>query len=335
MTTYINIGNLSGDPRYERRIGLQIQKIRKIGDLKLALEGPLGLPRDRYDVIKMREALLYDEAELITPTVWSTKVVLVIHPCSRPVYDHLKTSETDIVNGDFEDEQRTIMSCGHGIVPETLYDYCWNGLKQGGLEIKCPAIEEFRVRGTQTTCGSLWTLYELTVKAQLSQDERILFEMKLSKNSLMKMEGVQECPFCRSIAVRDNVSNDRVLCINCCNTNPDNAEFCWQCLHPWKTTNTNYCGNLSCSTSKGPKATQEILRTCPSRSIGGHKRTTPIVRACPSCQVLVEHTSGCKQMTCKCQYIFCFICLQPWKQKGVNGGCDYSINCDPAPYQSV
>ncbi|XP_033727795.1 E3 ubiquitin-protein ligase dbl4-like [Pecten maximus] len=335
MTTYISIGNLSGERQYEQRIGLQIHKMRTIGDLRVALVGPLGLPRDRFDVIKMSEALLYNDTELLTHNDWSSKMVLVIHPPSRPIFDHLKTTETDMVNGAYEDEQRTIMSCGHGIVPATLYEYCWNSLQQGDLEFKCPAIDEFSVRGAQTTCGATWTLYELTIKAQLSQDERILFEMKLSKNSLAKMNEVQECPFCRSLAVRDNIKNDRVVCINCSKTNPDNSEFCWQCLHPWTTPNAIYCGNLSCSTSKGQTATQEILRTCSSKVMGDFNRASPTVRACPSCSALVEHTSGCKQMTCKCKHIFCFICLKPWKKKGVSGGCDYGNNCDPAQCQSV
>ncbi|OWF38824.1 E3 ubiquitin-protein ligase dbl4-like [Mizuhopecten yessoensis] len=335
MATHISIGNLSGDHQFERRIGLQTNKLRTIGDLKVALVGPLGLPRDRFDVIKMSEALLCNDEELLTRSVWSSKIVLVIHPPSRPIFDHLMTTETDMVNGEYEDDQRTVMSCGHGIAPATLYEYCWNQLQQGDLEFKCPAMDEFRVRGTQTTCGAIWTLYELTVKAQLSQDERILFEMKLSKNSLIKMKDVQECPFCRSLAVRENVKNDRVRCINCCQTNPENAEFCWQCLRPWLTTNSNYCGNLSCSTASGPKATQAILTTCVSKVMGDFKRTSPTVRACPSCSVLVEHTSGCKQMTCKCKHIFCFICLRPWKQKGVSGGCDYGNNCDPAKCQTI
>jgi hypothetical protein len=42
-------------------------------------------------------------------------------------------------------------------------------------------------------------------------------------------------------------------------------------------------------------------------------------KRCPSCQGMIEFTSGCNHMTCRCGYQFCYLCLAPWN--GRSGLC--------------
>ncbi|XP_033727798.1 probable E3 ubiquitin-protein ligase ARI7 [Pecten maximus] len=332
MANRINTETLSGDRRYERSITIDRSKVKSIHELKKILAVKLGLPIERFDVVKMAEALVYENQEPVTSnTNLGNPIHIIVHPETRPVFDHLVTSAKDMIM-DFEEEKRTVMSCGHGIVPDNLYDLCWNNLKDGAVQFQCPAIDTFNVRGNQKTCDEIWTLYELTVKAQLSADERILFEMRLSKNSIQKENGVQECPFCRCLSIRASEKNNRVRCLNCYKTKPDNAEFCWQCLHPWKVNAAaDFCGNLECTTAKGLHMSQDILRTCAKKTIDQY-RDVPAVRACPSCHALVEHERGCKRMPCKCKYQFCFVCLKPWR----SDGCGYNSKCvSVAPCQVI
>lgn len=70
------------------------------------------------------------------------------------------------------------------------------------------------------------------------------------------------------------------------------------------------------------------LKTCGKWAIkdyyGGDSTTpgVPLIRACPNCEVLIEHNSGCRHMTClsdKCKsqkYSFCFVCLSNWQGHG-------------------
>ncbi|OWF38825.1 potential E3 ubiquitin-protein ligase ariadne-2-like [Mizuhopecten yessoensis] len=323
MATEICIETLSGDRKYERSIKLDRRKIKSVVELEKILSAELRLPVERFDIVKMAEALVYENQHPLTAnTDLGNPLRIVVHPETRPVYGHLVTSAKDMIM-DFEEDDRTYMSCGHAIVPDNLYDLCWNSLKDGAVQFQCSAIDTFNVRGKQTTCDAIWTLYELTVKAQLSTDERVLFEMRLSKNSLQKRKDVQECPFCRCLSARASENNNRVVCINCQQTNPDNSEFCWQCLHPWKVSaNGDFCGNLECTTAKGALMSQEILRTCAKKTIDQYKNV-PAVRACPGCHALVEHERGCKRMPCKCKHEFCFVCLKPWSSTG----CGYNKAC--------
>ncbi|XP_060077699.1 uncharacterized protein LOC132557221 [Ylistrum balloti] len=322
MAKMINTETLSGDKRYERTITVDLQKTKSIYDLKKKLATELGLTVDRFDIVKMADALVYENQQQLVSTDLDDPIRIIIHPEMRQVYDHLVTLAKDMIM-DFEEDDRTIMSCGHGIVPDNLYDLCWNNLKDGAVQFECPAIETFNVRGNQNSCRAIWTLYELTVKAQLSADERILFEMRLSRNSLQKDNDIQECPFCRCLSTRSSEKNNRVRCLNCYQTNPENAEFCWKCLHVWKeNAAADFCGNLECTTAKGQHMSQEILRTCAKKTIDDY-RNVPAVRACPSCHALVEHARGCKRMPCKCKFQFCFVCLKPWSSTG----CGYNKRC--------
>lgn len=330
MPKIIKTETLSGDRQYSRSITIDQTKVHSIRELKKVLGVKLGLLADRFDIVKMADVLLYDDQERL-PDNLASPLHIIVHPAERTVFDHLVTPAKDMIN-DFEDDDRTMMSCGHGIVPDNLYDLCWNNLKQGAVEFQCPAIEQFNVRGNQAPCGEIWTFYEVTIKAQLSVDERILFEMRLSKNSIQKEDSVQECPFCRCLSVRANEKNNRVRCLNCSHTNPDRSEFCWQCLHQWKDSHAReFCGNLQCSTAKGVHMSQEILRTCAKKTIDNYANV-PAVRACPSCHALVEHERGCKRMTCKCTFQFCFVCVKPWTSEG----CGYNKTCSSvAPCQVV
>ncbi|KAL5013477.1 hypothetical protein ScPMuIL_007747 [Solemya velum] len=53
-----------------------------------------------------------------------------------------------------------------------------------------------------------------------------------------------------------------------------------------------------------------ILNECDWKEVGGVK--SPSHRACPKCGAVIEHISGCNQMTCQfpgCNTTFCFVCL--------------------------
>ena len=60
----------------------------------------------------------------------------------------------------------------------------------------------------------------------------------------------------------------------------------------------------------------------------------PSIRLCPNCGTPIEHTGGCKQMTCRpCQTDFCFICLRI-KTSGSWQCGSYNTKCAVAPIQT-
>lgn len=204
-------------------------------------------------------------------------------------------------------------------------------LRQRHLKFTCPAIESHDLR-RPTTCDAEWSLFEIEIKAKLSTDERMLFEMKMNHNHWQEQQGIQECPECHAVCERLSPENNRVICMVCSQNGKPQCEFCWQCLSPWKTDTTEYCGNIQCATAKGPKAVQEILQTCQKKIIDQYQNC-PTVRICPSCKALIEHMQGCKRMTCKCKFQFCFVCLKTWDAPN---GCGYNTKCSiVAPCQNV
>lgn len=84
--------------------------------------------------------------------------------------------------------------------------------------------------------------------AVLTDEEIEEFEKKISRNYLIKAMGVQECPKCYSMVERSDKKHIRVICPLCSKDKEKAYEFCWHCLHKWKSScSTNKCGKyLSC-----------------------------------------------------------------------------------------
>ncbi|KAL5014720.1 hypothetical protein ScPMuIL_008990 [Solemya velum] len=198
-----------------------------------------------------------------------------------------------------DDEERARMSCGHPIMPQSLFDFCNSEVKSGKTEFNCPYVDG------QVKCERPWHLSEIRMKACLSVAENALLEEKLSENLLSKDKKVQQCPACLAWSARQSENTNCVRCVYC-QKNGKKSDFCWKCLKTWVAEGNKFCGNAGCSTEDEALA---ILRTCPMKEI--NNVMCPSKRACPSCGALIEHEKGCYKINCtSCKKDFCFICLQ-------------------------
>ncbi|KAJ8308290.1 hypothetical protein KUTeg_013164 [Tegillarca granosa] len=84
-----------------------------------------------------------------------------VRPEARQPQSRFLTSAQDMIN-QWDNASRVLMSCGHAITPDSLYDYCMSQMKSGNYMFTCPAIPnpdriEF--------CGRQWTFDDVTERA--------------------------------------------------------------------------------------------------------------------------------------------------------------------------
>ncbi|XP_077978805.1 uncharacterized protein LOC144434221 [Glandiceps talaboti] len=239
------------------------------------------------------------------------------------------TDDPDMITWD-DDKQnkRAKMPCGHAIGPESLTAYCASLLTAGKYRFLCPYISP----DGNEFCQKEWEYVDVRRLAVLSPGEKKRFETSIATNYLRKAQGIQECPQCKTLCERVDKKNHRVVCIICHKQKGTMFEFCWYCLHEWKTKGSiTQCGNTVCS-GKDPRL--KILQECPKKNIVGVD-DCPSRRACPGCGMLIEHEKACKHMACTCGQRFCFICLKaPSESNGEYQCGSYNSPCTVAPIQT-
>ena len=235
------------------------------------------------------------------------------------------TDEPDMITWDDDPEgKRAKMPCGHAISPDSLTAYCRSLLSSGKFQFVCPYID----RQNWYRCNKEWSYIEVRRFGVLSSEEQKEFETKISENYLRKAMGIQECPGCQSYCERINKKDKRLICRICSKEKGRRFEFCWNCLHEWKSSGTEKCGNEECG---GEDPRLRTLREAKMKKVIGVD--TPSTRACPTCGMLIEHTEACKHMVCPCSTQFCFICL---KAKGDKWECgSFNTKCTPAARQTT
>ena len=198
------------------------------------------------------------------------------------------------------------------IGPESLTTYCMTLLTSGKHEFGCPYVNP--------DCGQVWDFYTVQRHALLTKKELEEFEIKISVNYITTDKQIKTCPRCQSHCERKKPEDIRVICPVCSRNMTQLYEFCWLCLFTWQTQSLDECGNVHCS---GENPRKKILRECPKKIINGVSNC-PSVRVCPKCGLMIEHTDGCNQMSCRCGQNFCFICLKLTNSNGnyqCNGHC--------------
>ena len=235
------------------------------------------------------------------------------------------TEEPDMITWDDDpNDLRAKMPCGHAISPESLTVYCRSLVTAGKFQFLCPYVKD------NVRCNREWTYIEVRRFGVLNAEEQKLFETKISENYLRKAMGIQECPGCNSLSQRINKKDKRLICPICTSDKGKRFEFCWTCLHEWKSPGTEKCGNEECD---GEDPRLRTLRESPDKKVIGVD--TPSTRACPSCGTLIAHTEACKHMVCPCGTNFCFICLQVRESVDNTWACgSFNTKCTPAPRQT-
>ncbi|XP_049744582.1 uncharacterized protein DDB_G0292642-like isoform X1 [Elephas maximus indicus] len=209
----------------------------------------------------------------------------------------------DITGDEYDGQLRVEMSCGHAVDPGSLTAWCRSLMDQGHFKLCCPAD----INGEK--CGAQWPYPEVRQCAVLNDTEQYQFEQKLALLAARSYCDFKECPSCKSLVERKELTTIRVLCTVCTSTLRATYEFCWQCLRAWKGAGTpsDHCANVGC---KDPNL--EVLASCTTKDLPGSEiRACPSIRACPTCGLLIEHKEKCKYVVCsRCQVEFCFACLE-------------------------
>lgn len=322
----VRVTNLTNKKQYTGRLVLYLKSTVTCHQLKTELGNAMRRQPVTLDILNVSDVLLYSDDHTF-PVEDLMSITIIVHPEVRDTPDHLLTSDQDMINGAMEDHTCVLMSCGHAITPANLYEYCWNMLLQGKLVFSCPNVNSVGHTNVNI-CGAIWTRYEVSVKARLTEDEYAMFEMKLNHNFCRSKNDIRSCPLCGTLCERLNKTSSKVVCQECLIQGKPHYEFCWQCQKVWLTDNLVYCGNVSCETMTGMRTEQEMLRHARRKDFDGY--SCPAIRMCPMCSTFLEHDAGCKHITCNCGYQFCFVCLQTWET-----GCDHFTNCNVAPIQNL
>lgn len=240
---------------------------------------------------------------------------------NRQFPSYLSTEEPDMLTlDDSEDEPRLKMSCGHALSADSLFGFMKSELMTKTVDvIRCPTAG----------CGSEWRMQEIIRKADMTEDEQIFFEFRISLNAVNKEDNsTSSCPSCGNFCQRQAETNSQVVCVFCSKSEGKEFNFCWDCKSLWYP--NHRCDNAEL------EAFQRILNEAPLKTLDySHIEGVPSKRMCPNCRSLIEHDSMCKEMTCiKCKFKFCFSCLKPC----LNGSLQcsgYSMKCSVAPVQNV
>ncbi|XP_062580645.1 uncharacterized protein LOC134242559 [Saccostrea cucullata] len=289
-----------------------------VGENKGPIASLCGVPRQCVDVVDFEEGLIYEDSRRISNLTLPFQVM--IGATERRVPFYLVTSNVDMIEQDpYDEEPRLKMSCGHAIKPDNLFGH-----------MKYTLVNKVRSSVCCLTPGcKQWDFGEIVLKADLTDDERIFFEYKISLNAILQNNSdTSECPNCGQFCQRQQ--NTKAVHCNCCALKgfDKQFDFCWDCKSPWIP--NHVCGN------RDLEAIQKILNDAPKKTLDYSKiENVPSKRLCPSCKTLIEHERLCKQMTCPgCKIDFCFACLTVCTNGNLR--CSgYSQQCNVAPVQNV
>jgi hypothetical protein len=197
------------------------------------------------------------------------------------------------------DTHRGLMSCGHAIDPNNLFNYMYYCVLKGLYEIKCPYIDPV---DPNNRCSQIWSYQELRKMALLNSDEKDFFEIQMSENKIRAVEDISECKKCH-YHIKRHPTTTRIICQSCLIDDIQPDIFCFVCKQPWQRRRKIQCSNSDCGKSIAMK-----LKGVAKKIICGE--SVKSIQACPKCDTLLEHigTEYCRTMRCPCGYKFCFVC---------------------------
>ena len=243
-------------------------------DKSLGDYSPIGHGSNIFLVSRLLGGASADSTRYIDPQVPRSK-----GPCS-------------ILLMDFPTPECVVLPCNRSVLPDMLAEHSRTEVfEQNKWEVGC----------VDRDCESKLSLATVSRYGGIIGSELHEYEERIAKNYIWKSPDtdIQECPRCKTLAERFSCSKSDVKCWAC------SFRFCWFCSKQW---NNGYsqtsCGNPGC---KGDQTTR-ILQEAPVKTISGF--ICPSTRSCPKCHTLIEHVKDCKNMTCKCNYRFCFVCLR-------------------------
>jgi LSD1 subclass zinc finger protein len=203
------------------------------------------------------------------------------------------------------------MPCGHKVGRDTIIELMRAAVNEKKCEIKCPF----------EACSVEWS-YALCQKvACFTKEENTFFMEELNKNWILK--NTKRCPGCSNAVCQEEGAGPKARCSNKkCSFGP----YCFLCLRKWRGKGAD-CGNVECgfmrSFWQGVGTKEFQLTGLDQRPV---QIEMPTHRLCPKCRTPIEHTDGCKHMTCShCRTQFCFVCLGLYDKGWPCGG--YSTYC--------
>nr|XP_034334310.1 probable E3 ubiquitin-protein ligase RNF144A-A [Crassostrea gigas] len=274
-----------------------------------------GVHYSLIDMISIEDGSIYKDStplgEIPTPIQ-----VMVGNP-DRKVPMNCGTNKPDMITGDTT-EPTVSMPCGHTITPDSLFGHMKKTLISENKPSVCCKTKN---------CGAEWEMQEIIEKADMTEDERIFFEYKVSFNLIYyEKSETSECPFCGKFCQRQQQHATQIKCTNCTRNKGKVVEFCWNCKSAWTMEH-------KCSDNEMVQL-QKLLNEAPLKTMSySNIQNVPSTRMCPNCECFIEHKDFCKTMTCKkCNTVFCFACLKVAVRGRLQCGA-YSNKCEVAPVQ--
>lgn len=190
-----------------------------------------------------------------------------------------------------------------GVVGSSVRMPCGHAISPRALgDYSTAEIQKHKTSICCPRCSKEWPLRDLRQYGGLSSTKLKSIEEGLTRNFCQNMPGVVACQGCGILCLQTTSSD--VECSSCAKKKHDDDS-----------------------------ATVKLLGECPMKKI--YQSSCPSIRACPKCGKLIEHTDGCRRVTCdRCSTTFCFNCLiirPPTAQAYYN--CP--DNCSTAARQTV
>ncbi|XP_056006512.1 E3 ubiquitin-protein ligase RNF144B-like [Ostrea edulis] len=306
-------------------------KANTVGECKGIIAKDLNIEAVDIDIVDMKYYLVYSDEFPTSKLPFPIPVLLCNRQrCVENFPSKLKnciSDEEDIVFPE-GGEKTVLMSCGHAITPDNLFQYMKVEIMSAKHEIYCYGK-------TKNICNAKWEFSEIAEKCLLNEDERKFYLERKTMNYINDTEvsGVKKCPTCGCYCTKQNVYTPMVRC-QLCAKNGINFMFCWVCLDEWR-------HDHACSFDQQKALSlceiQIVLDNC-SKITAGYSsvQNVPSRRLCPSCFRLIEINDACKQMFCYfCKVEFCFVCLKIKPEKGDFQCGKFNEPCMVAPVQNV
>ncbi|MFS8005255.1 putative transcription factor C2H2 family [Helianthus anomalus] len=197
-------------------------------------------------------------------------------------------------------------------VPKCLHRYCFSCMRQHveakllqGKLPECPhekCESKIRIEGCKKFLNpELYDIMRLRVKeASILPKDRVYCPFSKCSAFMSKTEVIAHTPSSSSTAAGDTGMR---RCVEC------NRLFCINCKVPWHDgmTCSGYMKSYVFQSSNEAKL----------KSLATKERW----RECINCKNLVELTSGCYHIDCRCGYQFCYTCGAEWVDKKQTCGC--------------
>lgn len=186
-------------------------------------------------------------------------------------------------------EMFQIQGCSHSFCTDCLSRHVGAKLQENIVFISCLSED----------CTS--TIDPETLRSVVPENVLDRWQEALSESAILASKKCY-CPHCSEVLLDENDEGDEITISRCpfCQ-----KLFCLQCNVPWHLGKSCQEFTILYKDEKGKEKLRQLAEDKEWKE-------------CPNCKIFVEKTEGCRHMTCRCKFEFCYICGSKWSAEHWN-----------------